>query len=216
MGVGAALGRGKCWGGVKALEWGDAGVRRALWWGERAGRWQLGSEEKASAPAFVFAVFLNLLFVVCIVTHRVDVLPRYLRPAVVLQGGGDDDDAFGDFEDMETGEVVTGAAAAAALGKASKGDEVAAAAQKAIKEAEREELRLKKAAQKAAFDASVSAGRKGGRSVFACRGRDWGWPEGVLIGCGWGVGGVQGVPPAIAAGGSSALGMGESRACCSW
>lgn len=52
--------------------------------------------------------------------------------------------------------------------------------------------------------------------MSACPGREWGWPGGALIGCEWGVGGVQGVPPEAAAGGSSALGMGESRVRCSW
>lgn len=61
---------------------------------------------------------------------------------------------YGDFEDMETGEVVKGSALLARGG--GKPDAVTAAAQKAILEATREENRLSKAAKKAAFDASVS------------------------------------------------------------
>ena len=54
-------------------------------------------------------------------------------------------DAEGDFEDMETGEKFGG----------SSGDAVTDAAMKAIREAEAEDLRAKKAAQKAAFNAQV-------------------------------------------------------------
>ena len=56
---------------------------------------------------------------------------------------------------METGEVVKGSALVAALAGKGKVDAVTAAAQKAIVEATREDNRLKKAAQKAAFDSSV-------------------------------------------------------------
>ena len=67
---------------------------------------------------------------------------------------GEDEDVYGDFEDMETGEVVKGSALLA-RGEG-KPDAVTAAAQKAILEATREENRISKAAKKAAFDASVS------------------------------------------------------------
>lgn len=151
-----------------ALGWGEGvGVSAMLGSGERWGeRWDSadGLRRTGACPSLVVRLLVPCC-VFCVYARHSYLVSLYLHPAVAPQGGGgDDDDAFGDFEDMETGEVVTGAAAAAALGKASKGDEVAAAAQKAIKEAEREELRLKKAAQKAAFDASVSAGREGGRS----------------------------------------------------
>jgi len=58
--------------------------------------------------------------------------------------GGSSSEVEGDFEDMETGQKF-----------GSSGDAVTDAAMKAIREAEAEELRAKKAAQKAAFDAQV-------------------------------------------------------------
>jgi hypothetical protein len=62
---------------------------------------------------------------------------------------GSDDDVFDDFEDVETGEVFKG------------GDAVTAIAQKAIHAAAAEELRLKKAAKKAAFDQQVRPAGQG-------------------------------------------------------
>lgn len=56
---------------------------------------------------------------------------------------------------METGEVAKGSALVAALASKGKGDAVTAAAQRAVVEATRDENRLKKAAQKAAFDSLV-------------------------------------------------------------
>ncbi|GIL90192.1 hypothetical protein Vretimale_16386 [Volvox reticuliferus] len=65
-----------------------------------------------------------------------------------VAGGSDDDEVFGDFEDMETGQK---------FGEANgSGDAVAAAAQRALHDAraEAERLRAAKAAKKVAFDAA--------------------------------------------------------------
>ena len=72
------------------------------------------------------------------------------------------EDIYGDFEDVETGQVVKGSELLAKAGAGKSGDAVTAAAQRAIFEATREENRLKKAALKAAFDSSV--GKSGSRS----------------------------------------------------
>ena len=59
----------------------------------------------------------------------------------------DEEDVYGDFEDLETGQVFTGS-----------DDVVTQAAAKALEEVKREEIAAKKAAKKAAFDAAYDQG----------------------------------------------------------
>ncbi|KAJ9526363.1 hypothetical protein QJQ45_009839 [Haematococcus lacustris] len=72
------------------------------------------------------------------------------------EDGEGSDEVFGDVEDMETGARFTP--------RDTGGDEVLAAAQNAILQSQAEELRQKRAAKKAAFDAQYDA--KGAKGVF--------------------------------------------------
>lgn len=94
---------------------------------------------------------------------------NHLPSASKLQVGGSGDEAFDDFQDMETGEVVSAAAAEAlARSGVGSGDAVTAAAARAIADAEKEEIRLARLAKKASFDASYDTGNmKGGRDAKA-------------------------------------------------
>ncbi|KAI8474956.1 MAG: ribosome biogenesis protein BMS1-like protein [Monoraphidium minutum] len=78
-------------------------------------------------------------------------------------GGASDDEVFGDFEDVEAGVTYGGGGGKDdAKGGGGKegggGDAVAAVARRAIELAEAEELRLKKLAKRAAFDATYASG----------------------------------------------------------
>ncbi|KIY94899.1 putative Ribosome biogeneis protein BMS1 like protein [Monoraphidium neglectum] len=70
-------------------------------------------------------------------------------------GGDDDDEVFGDFEDVEAGVKFSGGKGGAGAGAV---DAVTAVAQQAIAEATAEELRQKKLAQRAAFEATYASG----------------------------------------------------------
>lgn len=107
-------------------------------------------------------------------------------PCTPFQGsedeeGGSDSEVDGDFEDVETGERYEGGKASAGTG-----DAVTDAALKAIREAEAEEMRAKKAAQKAMFNAQVRAKKAAQKAVFNAQvgsGKRVGyvcWTRGVL------------------------------------